>query len=641
MVSTETPVVREVRAGRVTALLDGVDLRYLRVGGVEIVRRIYVAVRDEVWNTIPGTFSDFVYDFGPDRFSVSFRGQHRYQAIDYSWTGRLEGTPDGVITCSMDGVANGSFRYCKIGFNVHHPPQQRGRRYVANTPEGPYSGVLPELIEPQRLVGGALTAMFAPYGALRIEHEPGLTVRFEFAGDLFEMQDHRNWTDGNYKSYGTPLAIPWPMDAHQGQSMQQTVTVRVDGQPASPRAAKDTRIDIEAGATHRLPALGLGMPSHGRPHSARETARLRSLRPDHLRADLYLDNPTWTDLLQRTGESAEQLGAALELAVFLTENAQAELRGLAAQLPSIRVPVSRVLVFYGGKGFSTGTGATPGRWVELARQELSPLASGASFAGGTNQFFAEINRGHPEVAAMDAVVYSINPQVHACESLALVENLEAQADTVTTARSFCGDRAIVISPVTLAARNGPYPAGPPAADGLPPQVDVRQASLLGAGWTAGSIKYLAESGVNSITYFETTGWRGVIETDAGSSHQGFPSEPGEAFPMYHVFADVAEWKDGAVLPTRSSEPLVAEALAVRHGNRMHVILANLTAQPQQVTVGPIAAKQVQARVLDETTVRTARSEPESFRASGTRRPVEGGRVVLQLAPYAIARLDEA
>src|SRR5260370_2622078 len=192
---------------------------------------------------------------------------------------------------------------------------------------------------------------------------------------------------------------------------------------------------------------------------------------------------------------------------------------------------------------------------------------------------------------MDAVVYSINPQVHACESLALIENLEAQADTVTTERSFCGDRVSVISAVTLAARNGPYPAGPPAADGLPPQVDVRQASLLGAGWTAGSIKYLAESGVNSITYFETTGWRGVIETDARSSHEGFPSEPGEAFPMYHVFADVAEWKDGAVLPTRSSEPLVAEALPVRHGNRMHVILAHLTAQPPHVTGGPIAAKQ--------------------------------------------------
>ena len=35
----------------------------------------------------------------------------------------------------------------------------------------------------------------------------------------------------------------------------------------------------------------------------------------------------------------------------------------------------------------------------------------------------------------------------------------------------------------------------PHPDSLPPDVDPRQMSLLGAGWTLGSIKYLAENGV--------------------------------------------------------------------------------------------------------------------------------------------------
>jgi hypothetical protein len=641
-VSITAPAVQEIRAGRLSALLDGVDLRYLRIGDTEIVRRIYMAVRDEVWNTIPGRFSDVVTDIGPDRFSVSFKGQHRYQSIDYSWSGRLEGTADGVITCSMDGTANGAFRYCKIGFNVHHPPQERGHAYVAHTPDGDDRDLLPELIEPQRLVAGTLTALGPPYDALTIEHEPGLTVRFTFAGDLVEMQDHRNWTDSNYKSYFGPLAIPWPMDAHKGQRMLQSVTIWAEGEPASKQAlSTETRIEIEPRTTHRLPAIGLGMPSHGRPNSARETAQLGVLRPDHIRADLYLDSAASSELLRRARDTAQQLGSALELAVFLTENAQAELRDLAAQLKDNRVRVARVLVFYGGKAFSTGTGATPGRWVELARQELAAVAPQASFAGGTNQFFAEINRGHPEIEAMDAVVYSINPQVHACDSLSLVENLAAQADTVATARSFCGNRAIVISPVTLAARNGPYPAGPPVPDSLPPAVDVRQLSLLAAGWTAASIKYLAESGVESVTYYETTGWRGVIEADEGSPRPDrFPSKPGQAFPMYHVFADVAQWKGAGVLPTHSSEPLVAEALAVRHEDRVHVIVANLTSQPQRVSLGPFTNRQVQVRLLDPATAPGATTAPASFRSSGTRRPVESDRVVLSLAPYAVARLDE-
>jgi hypothetical protein len=165
--------------------------------------------------------------------------------------------------------------------------------------------------------------------------------------------------------------------------------------------------------------------------------------------------------------------------------------------------------------------------------------------------------------------------------------------------------------------------------------------LLAAGWTAASIKYLAESGVASVTYYETTGWRGVLETDEGSPRPDrFPSRPGQPFPMYHVFADVAEWKGAGVLPTHSSEPLVAEALAVRHKDRVHIIVANLTAQPQRVTVGPFTTHQVQVRFLDPATAPGATTEPASFRSSGTRRPVESSRVALSLAPYAVARLDE-
>ena len=35
-------------------------------------------------------------------------------------------------------------------------------------------------------------------------------------------------------------------------------------------------------------------------------------------------------------------------------------------------------------------------------------------------------------------------------------------------------------------------------------------SLFGAGWTAGSLKYLAEGGAHSLTYYETTGPDGRV-----------------------------------------------------------------------------------------------------------------------------------
>ena len=59
------------------------------------------------------------------------------------------------------------------------------------------------------------------------------------------------------------------------------------------------------------------------------------------------------------------------------------------------------------------------------------------------------------------------------------------------ARTFRQGIAVCVSPVTIATRFGPYPAGPAAPGGLPAAVDVRQASLLGAAWTVGSIAALA------------------------------------------------------------------------------------------------------------------------------------------------------
>ena len=58
----------ELRAGRLTVLLDGADLRHVRLGNVELVQRVYVAVRDAPWNTIPATTSDWRIEADADRF---------------------------------------------------------------------------------------------------------------------------------------------------------------------------------------------------------------------------------------------------------------------------------------------------------------------------------------------------------------------------------------------------------------------------------------------------------------------------------------------------------------------------------------------------------------------------------------------
>lgn len=634
-------VPRELRAGPVTAELHGADLRRVRLGRVELVQRVYVAVRDEVWNTIPARVANLRVDASPDRFSVSFEAHHLYEAIDFRWTGSIVGAPDGRITYAMDGVAGQPFRYAKIGFNVHHASGSCvGRRYTARTPGGDSSDVFPVEIDPQRVVNGRLTALSPPFDRLAIELDDGLEVQLGFEGDLFELQDHRNWTDGNYKSYGTPIAEPWPFDAATGQRLQQRVSMFFAAAelPAAPREELGVELGRPLGLP--LPPLGLCVASDGAALSERERRLLSVLGPDHVRADLAPGEPSFSDELRSAVETSEALSAPLELALFLGEEAEVELTTVADALGSLDARLARVLVLAAESGFTVVSGCTPGGLVRLARERLRPLTGDVPFAGGTDRFFAELNRDRPEVEAMDAVVYSINPQVHAADSLSLVENLEAQADTVRTARSFSGDLPILVGTVTLAARAGPYPAGPPEPGALPPRVDVRQASLLAAGWTLGSVEHLAESGVSAATYYETTGWLGVVERDEGPPRpELFPSRPGDVYPLYHVFADLADCKRGDLVDARSSDPLAVEALAVRSGEALRVLLANLTPRRRSVSLAGLPAGRVRVRVLDEETGALAVADPERFRSSGREVEAPDGTLVLDLGRYAVARVD--
>jgi hypothetical protein len=276
----------------------------------------------------------------------------------------------------------------------------------------------------------------------------------------------------------------------------------------------------------------------------------------------------------------------------------------------------------------------------LARERLGSVLPGAGFAGGTDQFFTELNRDWSQVPAADAIVYSFNPQVHASDNSSLMENLQGQADTVRSTRHFCGDKPIFVSPITFIGRSGPFPAGPPQPGDLPGQVDPRQASLFGAAWTLGTIKQLAEVGIGSVTFYETIGWRGIIESEAGSPKPDrFPSTPGIVFPMYHVFADVGEWKEGTLVDAGANDPLTVTALAVRTHAATHLLVANLTGNPQAVELGPLDADRARIRRLDEETAPAAMSEPESYRRSFESRTIGDGALRLELLPYAVVRVD--
>ena len=51
---------------------------------------------------------------------------------------------------------------------------------------------------------------------------PATASSIGFVGEVFEIEDQRNWTDASYKTYCRPLARPFPYRIEPGETVEQT-----------------------------------------------------------------------------------------------------------------------------------------------------------------------------------------------------------------------------------------------------------------------------------------------------------------------------------------------------------------------------------------------------------------------------------
>ena len=625
----------ELQAGPLTLRFepDTAFLRHIRLGDHEVVRALYAAVRHHDWSTIPPRVTLTEQDIRKDSFRLVFDVRCARGPVDYSWHGVVTGDATGRIRFEFDGVANTDFRRNRIGICVLHPIEEcRGKKLAIEHTDGSIEqGAFPGDIAPHQ-----------PFFDIRaIEYDvmnTGIVAKLEFAGEPFEMEDQRNWTDASFKTYCTPLARPLPHPVQKGDRVQQSVTLSLEGDARPIRAehlGREPELSIATTPAVTLPPLGLCVASHGRPLTAGENERLRALRLSHLRVDLRLDDPGYPEALEQAWREARELGAGLHIALELSE--QSRLPEFVRHLERIQPRVLLWILLH------VSENPTSQRTVEQVRPVLEKYGPAVRLAAGTRDFFTEVNRARPDPKGGSILCYSNNPQVHAFDNTTLVENLAGQVYNVESARQFTS-RPVVVSPITLRLRANTRAAGEKAGalDELPPDVDPRQLSLFGAGWTLGSIARLAATGfVHSLTYYETTGWRGLMETEAGPLLAGqFPSKPGAVFPMYHLFADIAEFGAGEVHPTHSSHPLLAEGLTLvnPHGAR-RVLAANLSGDRIRLKIRG-GSDSATIRYLDETTAETSALRPAEFRRfPGERKARASGNIELELRPFALARVD--
>lgn len=627
----------QLRAGPLSLLFQEGSLRHIRFGDSPIVSRIYVALRSENWRSISALTTLVSRNISDSSFQLRFENRHTEGAIDFSWTGSVSGHPDGQIQFSMDGIAHTSFLKNRIGFCILHPTGEfAGTPCTIEKIDGSVEhAAFPAEISPHQ--------PFLNVRSISTEVFPGIRVKIRCEGDTFETEDQRNWADASFKTYSTPLALSHPVEIARGTSLSQTITLTLEQSKSiatNLRLGAIPELSLVIGGTPRpLPAIGLSCSNLALPLPHSAVDRLRALGPSHLRVELGSFSPEAFARLHRGLEEANQVGVPVEIALFLSNDPKPQLHSLRQVLRGMNPRIARWLVFSGPVHTTTPAD------VQFARNYLADLSPDAKFVGGTDENFAELNRFRPPIADLDGVTFSLNPQEHADDHDTLVENLTGLGESVKAAYGLANGLPVSVSPISFKPRyHSHVRANANHSQRLPDSVDARQMSLFGAAWTVGSLKYISEAGARTATYFETCGWKGVMEAAEGSPLPSlFPSIPGSVFPLFHVLADFCEFAGGEIIPTRSSRPHEFEGLTLRKNGRVRVLISNFCPQPKVVNLFHSTDHNVFCcRHLCETTALAAMETPEGFRDSPKEQLfARAGKVEVGLPPFSVLTIDSA
>ena len=549
-----------------------------------------------------------------DSFCLEFSAQHEDEPVCFSWKGTIQGQ-GGSLEFRFDGRAENAFLRNRIGLCTLHPIAEcAGKACRVLHSDGVWEeGEFPLFISPHQ--------PFKDIRALSWNPSDRVHASIQFDGDVFEMEDQRNWTDASYKTYSTPLELPFPVELAAGEEIHQRVnlTLVAEEQTISTAERPSVKIvispDLEA---KRVPKIGLC--AAGSPLSSLQRQRLARLRLNHLRVDIQFSRSSWRIVLRQAHEEALAINARLQCALFLNDSAEQNLSDFVEAIKPDSVDVCLV--------FHEAEKSTAARWLELAERHLIP--KGLRVATGTNAYFAELNRQRPPRGAV--ACYSINPQVHTFDDLSLVETLEAQPFTVKSALQFC-DRDLIVSPITLRPRFNPNATDPAKQrEDLSSAADPRQSTLFCAAWTVGSLaRLLPLDRVESLTFYEASGPRGVMTSEPNSAD---PKAHGKMFPVYYVFEAIAGIRD--LLPVSISDQTLVSAFALRNEQGQSIaLIANLGADPKEVEL-QVPASELDVFSIDETNV---------LEASGGRLPSvdrlvpKDGQAKLVLPSHAFVKLQ--
>jgi hypothetical protein len=608
------PKAVSLKAGALTVDFASGGLRTIRYEGHEVLRAIAYVVRDQNWGTYQPEISECVIEKTKNAFTIT------YQAIcasaDPSQTlrfqARIAGDSEGHLVFDVAAEPLTPFLTARCGFAVLHPINGvAGQEAVVEHVDGAQEqATFPSLISP--------TQPFKDIRAIQHRVTLGITARCVLNGDVFEMEDQRNWSDASFKTYVRPLSLPWPYVMEQGVTNRQSVELSIKRIPGSNRGLarkKKGPVNVTVGGLDgTFPGIGVSVYPDLIPQSLAHPVLLSGLRPqlllfhfDPAKGHGHKELAGFADLARHTLAS-DKTESILELVLPAQQSVRDELCGVAEMVAASGLHLSGILVSPAADRQSTLPGSPwpacpPLSEIYQAAREAFP---GLTIGGGSLSYFTELNRKRPPFELLDFVSHCTCPIVHAADDLSVMESLEALPHIIRSTRAFIGqDKAYRIGPSTIGMRHNPYGArvkDNPANQRIAmTDRDPRQTSLFAAAWMIGYVAATAEARLQSLTVSSLTDRLGLANA---------PVE-GELLlhPAFYAARGLAELGGNERYHCRSSRPgcVTAAAGTDREGRRV-VWLANVTSQRQKAVV-EWSGQTLSAHLLDEVSLSESGAEP--------------------------------
>lgn len=586
--TSEPAAEREtVRVGALGLTLSGGHLTALTWHDVEVVRGINCLVRDVDWGTYLPEAVEETRSVDPAsgvftyrrRFSIADGGV----AVEFSVVAR----PEGEVLASAALAAHRDFVTNRAGLTLLHPIEGvAGTSLRVTHPDG-----VTELLSFPRLIspGQPVFAIAALAHELR-----GVGVAIEFSGEVFEMEDQRNWSDASFKTYCRPLGLPHPYPIARGETVRQAIRIRVSGMPATATRA------LHAAASARMPEIMLAGAADWLP-GPRGRAALARLGANALLARIEVDAAGAPTDPGPFVELARTIAAGVDLEIVVRDGIapRPALQTLAAQcarnglVPRHVIALPQAYLKSLQPTDPAPPGATPEDCLAAVRATFPTALAGAGML--TN--FTEFNRRRPPPGQGDYVTHGSMATVHAADDVSVLETLEALPQIFDSGRHIAGTRPYRLGLVSIGMRSNPHGAGLVAnlrnlrrtmADR-----DPRQRGLFAAAYAIGVASAAAFGGVQAIALAAPVGPFGVMDDSQDELR---------LYPVFHALRALAALSRGAVtlLPD-----LPAGVVGIRDDSGRNVV-ANCSLEPRLFRSRTTLA----ARVLDGGSFAAASGDPD-------------------------------